>query len=337
MLSIVRVNVWIVRGGERAALATMSLSHRDTLRWRYMADHACVTTNTCGETLKEFLRNRRAKIRPESVGLPARRTGARAGLRREDVAELLNVSPLWYALFESGTSRRRFSAPFLNRVADTLQLDDADRDLLFRLVTASGAAARDVQPQWNERRMRNFIFEIADTSRLLATSRDTRSAIALACVRLQTLFRSASPAVTLLLQRNEQFESVHYSGPANSGDVVGRRVAIDALACFREVLSRGEVVIHRHIGDNATLTPSLRALGSCGSNTPDYHSRSVMLVPVSATMRPVGVLRVDSPYSNAFTQLEAEVAQTMGMQLGYALFAPKAPQSEDLLTSMLPT
>lgn len=56
-----------------------------------------------------------------------------AGLRREEVAELVGVSPNWYALFEAGKADRRFSAAFVQRVAEALRLDERERGMLFRL------------------------------------------------------------------------------------------------------------------------------------------------------------------------------------------------------------
>jgi transcriptional regulator with XRE-family HTH domain len=96
-------------------------------------------------SLSTFLQERRARIAPETLGLPPPRRRSRPGLRREDVAELVDVTLYWYGLFESGTSGRRFSAAFLTRLADVLGLDDADRVTLLRLASATGALPRDVE------------------------------------------------------------------------------------------------------------------------------------------------------------------------------------------------
>ena len=90
--------------------------------------------------LRMFLTASRARLRPESVGLPAT-TGRRVpGLRREEVAELVGVSPNWYAAFETGTSDRNFSPAFVQRVAEALRLDDGERVRLFRLALPEVAA-----------------------------------------------------------------------------------------------------------------------------------------------------------------------------------------------------
>jgi transcriptional regulator with XRE-family HTH domain len=83
--------------------------------------------------LKTLLTNWRARLRPQDVGLPITPRRRVAGLRREEVAELVGVSANWYALFETGSDQRRFSAAFVQRVAETLLLDERERALLFRL------------------------------------------------------------------------------------------------------------------------------------------------------------------------------------------------------------
>ena len=83
--------------------------------------------------LRALLTQCRARLVPEDVGLPATARRRVPGLRREEVAELVGVSPNWYALFELGSADRRFSPAFVERVADALHLDDRERALLFRL------------------------------------------------------------------------------------------------------------------------------------------------------------------------------------------------------------
>jgi transcriptional regulator with XRE-family HTH domain len=64
-------------------------------------------------------------------------------LRREEVAELVGVSPNWYAAFEMGNSDRNFSPAFVQRVAEALQLDQGERVRLFRLALPEVAAAAE--------------------------------------------------------------------------------------------------------------------------------------------------------------------------------------------------
>jgi transcriptional regulator with XRE-family HTH domain len=109
--------------------------------------------------LKSFLIDRRGRVPPESVGLPSPSRRNR-GLTRQHIAELLDVSPLWYALFESGTSGRRFSYAFLARLVAVLKLDEDDVESLFTLVVTTGHAAADLETAWYRRRLDDLTREI---------------------------------------------------------------------------------------------------------------------------------------------------------------------------------
>ena len=52
--------------------------------------------------LGDFLRSRRQRLRPETVGLPATRRRRTPGLRREEVAELAGIGIDWYVRLEQG-------------------------------------------------------------------------------------------------------------------------------------------------------------------------------------------------------------------------------------------
>lgn len=52
--------------------------------------------------LGDFLRSRREKLSPKSVGLPNRRRRRTPGLRREEVAELAGIGVDWYVRLEQG-------------------------------------------------------------------------------------------------------------------------------------------------------------------------------------------------------------------------------------------
>lgn len=81
--------------------------------------------------LGDFLRARRLALDPASFGfIPGRRRTP--GLRREEVAQLANISPTWYTWLEQG----RGGAPsrdVLNRIAGGLRLTAPERDHLFIL------------------------------------------------------------------------------------------------------------------------------------------------------------------------------------------------------------
>ena len=83
-------------------------------------------------TVAEFLRARRAEVRPSEVGLPGHGLRRVAGLRREEVAVLASVSVDYYTRLEQGREAHP-SVEVLEALARTLGLDDDARLHLFRL------------------------------------------------------------------------------------------------------------------------------------------------------------------------------------------------------------
>lgn len=77
--------------------------------------------------LGEFLRSRRGQLRPQDVGLPEgggrRRT---AGLRREEVAQLANISIDWYVRIEQGRDVRP-SVATIEAIGRALKLSSDER------------------------------------------------------------------------------------------------------------------------------------------------------------------------------------------------------------------
>jgi transcriptional regulator with XRE-family HTH domain len=82
--------------------------------------------------LADFLRRRRAALRPEDVGLaPGRRRRTR-GLRREEVAARAHISTDFYTRLEQRRGARP-SASTVTSLAVALRLDEIQRDHLFAL------------------------------------------------------------------------------------------------------------------------------------------------------------------------------------------------------------
>ncbi|MBV8932465.1 MAG: helix-turn-helix domain-containing protein [Kutzneria sp.] len=86
--------------------------------------------------LGEFLRSRRARLRPDRLGLPNYGRRRVPGLRREELALLAGVSVDHYVRLEQGRSLR-FSDDILDSVAGVLELDDDERAHLYRLARPS--------------------------------------------------------------------------------------------------------------------------------------------------------------------------------------------------------
>lgn len=84
------------------------------------------------QELGEFLRTRRARLRPEDVGLPRGNRRKTPGLRRGEVAQIMGVSVDWYTWLEQGRSITP-STQVLERIVKTLHLDANERNHLFHL------------------------------------------------------------------------------------------------------------------------------------------------------------------------------------------------------------
>ncbi|MEU0399426.1 helix-turn-helix transcriptional regulator [Streptomyces sp. NPDC006197] len=87
--------------------------------------------------LGAFLRLRRERIAPESVGLSRGTRRRTPGLRREEVAQLSGIGVAWYTWLEQGR-RINPSVQVLDAIARTLRLDRTERDHLYRLADVPG-------------------------------------------------------------------------------------------------------------------------------------------------------------------------------------------------------
>lgn len=89
-------------------------------------------TLTRRKVLGDFLRTARARVQPESVGLPAGVRRRTPGLRREELAQLCNISVTWYTWIEQGRDVS-VSPSVWTRLASVLSLGRAERQYLFEL------------------------------------------------------------------------------------------------------------------------------------------------------------------------------------------------------------
>jgi transcriptional regulator with XRE-family HTH domain len=84
------------------------------------------------DELADFLRNRRASLKPADVGLPEGGRRRTPGLRREEVAQLAGVGTTWYTWLEQGRDVRA-SLDVLEALARALRLVPAERTHLMLL------------------------------------------------------------------------------------------------------------------------------------------------------------------------------------------------------------
>ena len=98
--------------------------------------------------LGNFLRSRREKLTPKTVGLPGGRRRRTAGLRREEVAELAGIGVDWYIRLEQGRTVSP-SVTTINALARALRLSTAEHAHLQALTRNAGRLAftRESVPQ----------------------------------------------------------------------------------------------------------------------------------------------------------------------------------------------
>jgi transcriptional regulator with XRE-family HTH domain len=85
------------------------------------------------EELRNFLRARRARIKPEDVGLRPFGVRRTPGLRREEVATLAGVGVSWYTWLEQGRDINA-SDTIIDAICRALLLDQTERVYLYHLV-----------------------------------------------------------------------------------------------------------------------------------------------------------------------------------------------------------
>ncbi|MBC9716429.1 helix-turn-helix transcriptional regulator [Streptomyces sp. TRM66268-LWL] len=119
-----------------------------------------------GAGLGAFLRSRRARIRPQDVGVPDYGRRRVPGLRREELAQLAGVSAPYYIRFEQGRAEN-VSAEIVDAIAKVLRLDTDELAHLRALVRATAHRPARTAAVSGPQRVRPGLL------RLLETMRDT--------------------------------------------------------------------------------------------------------------------------------------------------------------------
>src|SRR5215510_9476756 len=102
----------------------------------------CMATTGDPRALGQLLRTRRERLRPGDVGLPDLSRRRTAGLRREEVALLANLSVTYYTFLEQGRPVRP-SDQVLDALAGALRMSGAERRYLRVLALGDADAAGD--------------------------------------------------------------------------------------------------------------------------------------------------------------------------------------------------
>ncbi|MFG2355910.1 helix-turn-helix domain-containing protein [Streptomyces sp. NPDC048521] len=110
--------------------------------------------------LSEFLRSRRARLKPEDVGLPDFGRHRRVpGLRREELAQLAGVSVAYYTRLEQGNGRN-VSAEVLDSIARALRLTNAEHAHLIHLAKPK---SHKKKPATRQQQVRSSLCRLLDT------------------------------------------------------------------------------------------------------------------------------------------------------------------------------
>lgn len=105
-------------------------------------------------SLGDFLRSRRSRLKPEKAGIPETGRRRTPGLRRDEVASLAGISVEWYVKLEQGRAKSP-SAETLNALASALQLSRAETQHLLRL--GRGVSSPPFYPESVPNALANFV------------------------------------------------------------------------------------------------------------------------------------------------------------------------------------
>lgn len=131
------------------------------------ADRATLAGMDQRPELGTFLRSRRARLRPEDIGLVTYGGRRRVpGLRREELAQLAGVSVGYYTRLEQGQSPNASDA-VLDAVARVLRLTDTERAHLHSLARKKPRARRRVRPEQVRQGVRLMIDAFGDVPALV--------------------------------------------------------------------------------------------------------------------------------------------------------------------------
>ncbi|MCU1495218.1 MAG: transcriptional regulator [Acidimicrobiaceae bacterium] len=132
-----------------------------TRRSRSYAGVVTLAPNHAHE-LGDFLKARRAQLRPQEVGLPDVGSPRKvAGLRREEVAQLAAISVDYLTRLEQG--RVQASASVLVTLARALRLDDDQQTYLYQLVGKTPILQRRRAAQKLRPAMRRLLDQLTET------------------------------------------------------------------------------------------------------------------------------------------------------------------------------
>ena len=112
--------------------------------------------------LGAFLRHRRGALQPEDVGMPRGRRRRTDGLRREEIAALVGMSPDYFARLERGAGPQP-SVQMVAALARGLRLSVSERDHLFALAGHQAPERRSSHGEHVGPALMRILDRLADT------------------------------------------------------------------------------------------------------------------------------------------------------------------------------
>lgn len=231
--------------------------------------------------LGEFLRSRRERVTPESVGL-ARGTRRRtAGLRRVEVATLAGMSPEWYTWLEQGRDIH-VSGQVLESLARVLHLDDDERAHLFLLAQRQPPPVETFAAPIVSPTLQRFLDHLGA---IPASAMDIRLNVVAGNEAYRVVFRVGNSGITSERERNLIWRLFTYPA-ARAINHEWEAIASSYLAQFRAGYARAinDPWWAEFIADLSEISPEFRKLWAQHAVQNIAQGRKVMEHPLVGEM-----------------------------------------------------
>ena len=178
-----------------------------------------------GNSLGAYLRNRRNRLDPGSLGIGGGRRRT-TGLRREEVAQRANISATWYTWLEQGRGGSP-SADVLDRIGRALMLTAVEREHLFLVGLGRPPEVRYHAPDTITPRLQRLLDALTHSPAVVRTARWDVVAWNRAAALVLTDYGLLPPD-----QRNI-LRMIFSNAPIGSGEADWESLARFAVASFR--------------------------------------------------------------------------------------------------------
>ena len=228
--------------------------------------------NASRTPLGEYLRARRALVSPEDVGLPIVSRRRVAGLRRDEVALLADVSAGYYLRLEQGHDTRP-STQVLQALGRALQLDDAAVEYMTRLVRlqSDGRPTSDSDgfPAAMDMSMRALFSQWKHTPAYLMDGNQD-------VVLSNDLARAMAPGA---LEPGVNLPQLVFSPAARAADPYWEETAIRTVATLRYGSDPNDPRLHEIVGRLYLNDPDFRRLWARHDARPHYVGPIDQMIP----------------------------------------------------------